>query len=263
MSKKPHILITNDDGIHSPGLMHLCESVKDFARVSIIAPLTEQSGVGMSLTWRHPLRIESMPWTDSVSAWSVSGTPTDCVKMGLSALLTESPPDLIISGINKGSNAGRNALYSGTVAGVIEGVLHNVPGIAFSCWDFTNPDYSPTAPYIAAIIHHVIAHPLPKGTLLNVNFPPESTGKIQGIKLTTQGKEYWAENPEKRFHPADAFHYYWLGARLAEFEEEEDSDIYWLKKGYVAAVPIRIDQTDHHHLKERKHHFDNISVIKK
>lgn len=259
MKKKPRILITNDDGIHSEGLHYLCNAVKDFAEVAIIAPATEQSGVSMSMTWRVPLRIEKILRTDSIKAWSVSGTPADCIKMGCSALL-EAPPDLILSGINRGSNAGRNALYSGTVAGVMEGVLHDIPGIAFSCWDFIQPDYNPTAPYISAIIHHVLENPLPKGTLLNVNFPPNETGKIKGIKLTRQGKEYWAEKPEKRFHPADAFHYYWLGARLAQFEEEEDSDIKWLRAGYVAAVPIRIDNTDHHHLQERKHHFEKIDI---
>lgn len=260
MTKKPHILITNDDGISSEGIRHLWEAVKGLGKISIIAPMTEQSGVGLSLTWREPLHIRKVSWGADTDAWSISGTPADCVKMGISTLLKE-PPDLIISGINQGANSGRNVLYSGTVAGVIEGIIQGVPGIAFSCWDFLNPNYAEAVPYIPAIIQNVLNDPLPVGTLLNVNFPSKTAGKIQGVKLTSQGKEYWAEKPEQRLHPAAGFEYYWLGARLAQFEEEEDSDIAWLRKGFAAAVPMHVgDLTDRSHLKAKKHHFDQISI---
>lgn len=254
--RKPRILITNDDGIHAPGIRYLCNAVKHFATVTIAAPASEQSGVGMAMTFRDPLRIEEMPWRDVSAAWSVSGTPTDCVKMALSTLMNE-PPDLIISGINRGSNAGRNLLYSGTVAGVIEGINHDVPGIAFSCVEYRDPNYAEAEQYIAAITQHMLMHPLPKGTLLNVNFPSHKKGKMLGVKLTRQGQEFWAEKPEKRNHPDNEFHYYWLGARIAQFDEIEDCDISWLSKGYAAAVPVHVGElTDHHHLRNHKDHFE-------
>ena len=126
MSKNFRILIINDDGIHAPGLIHLWKALVDLADVTIIAPAIEQSGVGLGITLRSPLHIESVAWNKGTPAWKISGTPADCVKMALSVIL-KTPPDLIVSGINRGSNSGRNVLYSGTVGGVIEGVLRNIP----------------------------------------------------------------------------------------------------------------------------------------
>ena len=122
MSKKPFLLITNDDGIRAPGIKHLWESVKDHADVAIVAPLVEKSGCGMSITWTKPLHIQEISWESNIPAWSISGTPADCVKMAI-AILLDRRPDFIISGINRGSNAGRTVFYSGTVGGVIEGAL--------------------------------------------------------------------------------------------------------------------------------------------
>ncbi len=256
MKAKPNVLITNDDGIHAPGIKHLWNSLKDVANVTVIAPASEQSAVGLSLTIRHPLRIDRLHWQPHANIWSVSGTPADCVKMALSVVM-DKKPDIIISGINRGGNAGRNVLYSGTVAGAIEGTIQGIPSVALSCWDYHETDYSITNNFICPILQHVMEHPLPKGTLLNVNFPSKSCKTIQGVKLTRQGQEYWAENPDKRLHPAEGQEYYWLGVRLAEFPEVEDSDVSWLKKGYVAAVPVHIGElTDHKHLVERKQSFD-------
>lgn len=255
MKQRPHVLITNDDGINAPGLKQLWLALKDVARVTIIAPAFEQSAVGLSLTIRHPIRIDKVDWAQD--AWCVTGTPADCVKMALSVIMDERP-DYLISGINRGGNAGRNVLYSGTVAGAIEGTLQGIPSIAFSCWDYKNTDYTQAVKYIPSMLQHVMEHPLPKGTLLNVNIPPKTPEGIQGVKLTRQGKEYWAENPDKRYHPAEELAYYWLGVKLASFEDEiEDSDVVWLKKGYVAAVPVHIGElTDHTHLRERRDAFD-------
>lgn len=126
MKKKPKILITNDDGIHAPGIRHLWTALKDIADLVVCAPAMEQSAVGLSITIRHPLHIQKIKWHASESAnaitWAVNGTPADCVKLGLSVIYDEQP-DLIVSGINRGTNAGRNVLYSGTVAGAIESVM--------------------------------------------------------------------------------------------------------------------------------------------
>ena len=255
MHKKPKILITNDDGIHALGLKYLWEALVDFADVTIIAPSTEKSAVGLGITIRDPIQVEAVNWEKGTVAWKVSGTPADCVRMGISVIL-DSPPDLIVSGINRGSNSGRNVLYSGTVGGVIEGVLRNIPGIAFSSVDAASPHYKQAQPFILPLIHHCLEHPLPKGTLLNVNFPSIPT--ILGIKLAKQGRGFWVEDPDKRLHP-EGHSYYWLGGKWQEHEEEEESDVHLLKQGYAAAVPIHVSElTDLSHFQEHKERFNKL-----
>jgi len=258
--KRPYILVTNDDGITAPGLKALWGSLKEFADVIVVAPASEQSAVGLSLTVRQPLLIEQIDWPDS-EVWSINGTPATCVKMALKVILKKAP-DLVISGINRGGNAGRNVLYSGTVAGAIEGTFQGIQSIAFSCSDFMNTDYSIAAKHVPDLVQHVIEHPLPSGTLLNVNFP-KKTSQMKGVKLTRQGKEYWVENPDKRFHPAEQSPYYWLGVKLAEFEENDDCDVVWLKKGYAAAVPVHVGElTDHKLLEQHQSIFNKKFIIK-
>jgi 5'-nucleotidase len=256
MKNRPHILITNDDGVHAPGIRHLWEALSSLADLTVVAPLSEQSATSLSITLRNPLKLEKIDWQNGADVWAVNGTPSDCVKLGMNVVF-EKEPDLIVSGINRGNNAGRNVLYSGTVAGAIEGVLHGVPAIAFSCHDYWDTDYSMTDRHVPKIVRHIIEHPLPYGTLLNVNFPSKELKAIKGYKLTRQGMEYWKEDPTERHHPAERHAYYWLGAKLAEFEEQDDSDVVWLKKGYITAVPIHINElTDHNHLKSHRSRFE-------
>jgi len=175
--------------------------------------------------------------------------------MGMSVILN-SLPDLIVSGINRGANSGRNVLYSGTIGGVIEGALRNVPGIAFSCADFVNPDYAKVQHLIYPLVRHLIEHPLPLGTLLNVNFPNVQT--IRGLKLARQGKGYWIEDPAQRVHP-EGHSYFWHGGKWYEHEEHEESDVHLLKQGFATAVPIHISElTDLKLFHERKPHFDKL-----
>lgn len=256
MTNKPKILITNDDGIHAPGIRHLWNALKDYADLTIVAPALEQSAVGTGISIRVPIRLQQIDWPENGIAWSVTGTPADCVKMGLSVIL-ETKPDLIVSGINRGSNAGRNVLYSGTVGGTIEGVIQGVPGVAFSCLDYIQTNYQKVESYIPKIVQYALEHPLPTGTLFNVNFP-EKHHEIQGFKLTRQGQQLWGELPSKREHPAEGHDYYWLGAQLREFEEHEDSDISWLKKGYIAAVPVYIGELTHEsYFQTKRTHFED------
>lgn len=257
MKKRPKILITNDDGIQAPGIKQLWASLKEIADLFIIAPSVEQSGVGLAITTRSPLHIRREFLFDGSDAWSVTGTPADCVKMAVRVILKH-PPDLIVSGINRGTNAGRNVLYSGTVGGAIEGAMQGYSSIAFSCWDYKDPSYEEASKYIPIMINHVLDHPLPHGTLLNVNFPTKSF-EIKGIKLARQGKEFWKENPDMRHHPAEEQPYYWMGMQRAEFDEHDESDIAWLKKGYIAAVPIQIAElTDIPHFSSKKALFENL-----
>lgn len=240
MNKRPFLLITNDDGIHAPGLKHLWEAVSEFADAAIVAPHQEKSGCGLSITWAKPLQIRPIVWENLTAAWSLNGTPADCVKMALHNLL-EKKPDLVISGVNRGSNAGRTVLYSGTVGGVIEATLKNIPGIAFSFSDETTPSVEASRPYILSLIKHLLTHPLPIGTFLNVNFPAQFPQKARGIRFAKQGKGYWIESPEKRLHP-EGIPYYWLGGKWHHATEEKESDVALLEEGYITAVPIHVGE---------------------
>lgn len=255
MNNKIQILITNDDGIEAKGLWHLWQALADFAELTIVAPSTEKSGVGVGLTLRDPLTIRSVRWDKNTPAWKVNGTPADCVRLAISVILKQKP-DLIVSGINRGSNAGRNVLYSGTIGGVIEGALRGVPGVAFSCEQFDDPQYHLAEKHVQSIVRHIIKNPLSKGTILNVNFP--DANEIRGVKLARQGKGYWIEDPQQRMHP-DGDLYYWHGGKWHDHEEHEESDVALLKQGYAAAVPIHIDElTDHHFLNQNKDLFDQL-----
>lgn len=254
MEKKPQILLTNDDGISAPGLKSLWETLSEVGELLIIAPDKEQSGVGSAITIHNPIQIFPVEWDNATPAWKVSGTPADCIRMGLS-VICKTPPDLILSGINKGANSGRNVLYSGTVGGVIEGTLRGVPGIAFSCCSFTNPDYHATQRWIHSIVSYILKHPLPLGTFLNVNFPEKLP--IRGLKFARQGRGYWIENPEERFHPA-GHSYYWLGGRWKDHQETIESDVHLLEEGYAAAVPIHVGElTDLSCFHTKKCDFDS------
>lgn len=258
MLNRPRILVTNDDSIYAPGLRQLCDTLKEFADITVVAPAMEQSGVGLGITVRTPLEIHEHPLDSVFRAWAVTGTPADCVKMATSVIL-DWHPDLIVSGINRGSNAGRNLLYSGTVGGVIEGVLRGIPGVAFSVCGYENPDFKRTDKYIKKVVRYLLETPLSGGTLLNVNFPYDHHEEIKGLRLARQGKGYWMENPDKRLHPSEKQSYYWLGSRHMSFDEHEDSDIHLLNEGYAAAVPVHVSElTDHKDLSERKALFDSL-----
>lgn len=253
--KKPKILITNDDGIHAEGIWHLWHALVDVADVTIIAPSSERSGVGMGLTLHKPITINPVKWDKGTPAWKVSGNPADCVRFGIRIVLEEKP-DLIVSGINRGSNAGRNVLYSGTIGGVIEGALRQTPGIAFSSTEFETPRFEMIESYIAPMVQHILEHPLSSGTILNVNFPTKFP-TFKGVKLARQGRGLWIEDPDHRVHP-DGAPYFWHGGQWFHHDEHEESDVALLEQGYVTAVPIHIDElTDHAFLKNRKEHFES------
>lgn len=237
---RPFLLIVNDDGIHAPGLKHLWQAVHPFAEVAIVAPQSEKSGCGLGITWTKPLHIHPVSWELDTPAWALNGTPADCVKMALAVLL-EKRPNMIISGVNRGSNSGRTVLYSGTIGGVIEGALKGIPGIAFSFSDFDVPPLSATGKYIFPLIQHFLDHPLPSGTLLNVNFPYHCKDGVKGLKIAKQGKSYWKEAPDRRIHP-EGIPYYWLGGAWGAVDEDPLSDVAYLEQGYVAVTPIHVGE---------------------
>jgi 5'-nucleotidase len=252
--KKPKILITNDDGIGSPGLKSLWNAVANFADVTIIAPASDQSGVGVGITLRTPLQIIADNWENNTPAWKVTGTPADCVKLALSIVLKEKP-DLIISGVNRGSNSGRTVLYSGTVGGVIEGAIRGIPGIAFSLDNVVDPNFQSMEKYILPLVQHALEHPLPRGTIYNVNFPQDT---IQGIRMARQGRSYWVDDPDRRIHP-EGSPYFWLGGKWDSHDEHEESDVHLLRQGYATVVPIYVDELTNHSLfEDRKEIFNKL-----
>jgi len=255
MNRKPKILITNDDGITASGIWHLWHALHDKADLTIVAPAIQKSGTGLGLTLHKPITINPVKWEHSTAAWKVSGTPADCVRFGLRLVLNDKP-DLIVSGINKGSNAGRNVLYSGTMGGVIEGAMKDIPGIAFSSVEFDEPRYESIEPYVFPLVEHILEHPLSKGTVLNVNFPSKFEN-FKGVKLARQGQSLWVEDPDERVHP-DGEPYFWHGGQWSHHDEHDDSDISLLSQGFVTAVPIHVHElTDHDVLEKRKDHFES------
>ena len=248
---RPFFLIINDDGITAPGIKHLWQAVHEYGDTAIVAPHAEKSGCGLSITWTKPLHVRPFPWEGGTPAWSLNGTPADCVKMACSAIL-EKRPQMILSGINRGSNAGRNVLYSGTIGGIIEGIFKNIPGIAFSFCDYEVPPVSVTKKYIVPLIKHFLEHPLPQGTLLNVTFPYNCKEGVKGFRMAKQGRGYWVEAPDRRIHP-EGIPYYWLGGEWKEVEEDPESDVCLLGQGYITGVPIHVGQlTDSDALKQQK-----------
>lgn len=250
--KKPFILITNDDGIFAPGIKHLWRALVEYADLAIVAPATDQSGVGLGITTRAPLYVTGTAWERDTPAWAVSGTPADCVRMAMGTILKRTP-DLIVSGVNRGSNSGRILLYSGTVGGAIEGTLRGIPSVAFSCTEYDHPNYALTEKHIYSVVSYLLTNPLPFGTLLNVNFP---LGEIKGFKLARQGRGYYQEDPHLREHP-EGYPYYWLSCKWSHAEEEADSDNALLEQGYMTAVPIHASElTDLEHLNKERTSFE-------
>lgn len=253
MSAKPHILITNDDGIHAKGIYHLWNALKDHAIVTVVAPDKQQSGSAAAITIHSPLNLQRLSW-NAADAWQVSGTPADCVRLSLSLLLDQEP-DLIVSGINRGGNHGSALWYSGTVGSLIEGALKGVPGIAFSCVDYMHSNYEAAEPYIWPIVKHSLEHPFPQGNILNVNFPEDSAPR--GVKLARQGKGYWTEEKLKRSQELEDNYRILHTPSWRHFDEHEESDVALLRQGFVTVVPVKIQElTDHDFLEERKAHFD-------
>lgn len=257
--KRPFILICNDDGIHSRGIRHLYNAIKPFADCVVAAPLVEKSGAGLSITFTKPLQIQTIHWDDEINtpAYRINGTPADCVKLAVTVLL-DKKPDLIVSGINKGSNAGRNVLYSGTIGAVIEGVLKKIPGIAFSCSELTDPNFLSAEKYIYPIIDYFLKNPIEPDSFLNVNFPKKEK-TIKGFKIASQGVGYCLEIPDKRLHP-NGHTYYWMATDWNKEEEKnEHSDVTLLEDGYITAVPVNIgDLTCKKQFEKHKESFEKI-----
>ncbi|HZM90690.1 MAG TPA: 5'/3'-nucleotidase SurE [Blastocatellia bacterium] len=238
------ILVTNDDGIHSAGIIALAEALRSLGDVVVVAPAHEMSAASHSLTLTRPLRIEEI----DDHHFAVDGTPTDCVTLAMNHLLKDGLPDLVVSGINKGGNLGEDVSYSGTVAGALEASIYGLPGIAVSLVQRTDFDFGPAAEFAAELARRVLGDGLPRGTLLNVNVPP---GPVRGARVTRQGTKNVRPNIIEGTDPRQR-KYYWIGEEALEWNEEAGTDYAALGHGLVSITPLRTDMTDYRVLDDFK-----------
>ncbi|MBF0594047.1 MAG: 5'/3'-nucleotidase SurE [Candidatus Omnitrophica bacterium] len=244
-----HILLTNDDGIRAPGIAALFKQLTTFSRVTIVAPEGERSSISQAITLDHPLYHSMVPFLGKTQGHSLSGTPADCVKFALAVLLKKDRPDIIVSGINRGSNDGCSVFYSGTVAAAREGALQGLPSIAVSLDEWDNPNFAPSAIIGAKIVRTIINKKLPKGTFLNVNVPP---GIPRGTRWTCQCRVPIHSEFRRRKDPGGR-EYYWLTGRPPAGPNEKTSDSYLLARGFATVTPVHCDSTDYITLKS----YDN------
>jgi 5'-nucleotidase len=230
----PLLLVTNDDGVHAPGLAALADALGELGEVWVVAPEREQSACGHALTLHRPLRTHR--WDER--RFAVNGTPSDCVNLGVLGFLPERPV-LIASGINHGSNLGDDVTYSGTVSAAMEGTLLGVPSIAVSLME--GGDVAEAARVARQIAMRVLVEGLAPKTLLNVNVP---AGTVRGIRLTRLGHRVYSEKIVEQTDPRGRTHY-WIGAGPPEWEALEGTDMGAVHEGYVAVTPLHMDLTNH------------------
>ncbi len=241
---QPNILVTNDDGIHSPGIQALEEALSKIGKVTVVAPDRERSAVSHSITLHHPLRaVETSP-----QHFSVDGTPTDCVLLGVLELMKEKP-DLVVSGINIGPNLGDDITFSGTVAAAMEGTLLGIPSIAMSLVTRTRIDFEPAADFARQLSLRVIQKGLPKDTLLNVNVPALPENEIQGVKFVKHGKRIYRDKIIKKIDPRGRL-YYWIGGEEPHYHKEIDTDFHAIEQNYISITPIHMELTNDEVLEE-------------
>jgi 5'-nucleotidase len=243
---RPLILVTNDDGITSKGILTLVNVMKELGDVLVVAPDSPQSGMGHAITVGESLRLEENFIFEGVQAFECSGTPADCVKMARHFVMKDQrKPDIIVSGVNHGSNSSISVLYSGTMSAAIEGAIEGTPSIGFSLCDYNhNADMSHIPKYIKMITQQVLEKSLPKGVALNVNFPAKSDHNLKGIKVCRQANAQWVEDFDARFDPYGR-RYFWMVGNFVNFDKGEDNDEWAIANNYVSVVPCQFDLTAH------------------
>jgi 5'-nucleotidase len=246
------ILVTNDDGIQAGGLSVLEEVARSLSDdVWVVAPETDQSGVAHSLTLHDPLRVREL----GERRYSVRGTPTDCVIMGVREILP-GRPDLVLSGVNRGQNAADDVTYSGTIAGAMEGTLMGIRSMALSqaySWGKgAKVDYEATRAHAAPLIRKLLSFSFPSDILLNLNFPACAPEDVRGTRVTRQGKRKVSELAVDARTDGRGVPYYWLAFRGGEETPPEDTDLAALTAGMISVTPLKLDLTAHDLLGELK-----------
>lgn len=243
-----HVLLTNDDGIHAPGLWALYHAFTGRHRLTVVAPDRERSAVGHGITLHQPIRSQITRVDGSLSGHAVNGTPADCVKLGLAELL-DAPPDLVVSGINPGANVGINVNYSGTVAAAKEAAMAGIPAMAVSIMAPGDGHFEGAARFTESLAGRYGDWKLPAGTFLNVNFPDLPMNEIRGVRWSRQGNGVFAQHFDKRRDPRNRT-YYWQGCDGQGAYDHPDIDGAALADRYISITPIKCDMTDYDSLRE-------------
>lgn len=247
------ILISNDDGIFALGIQTLANTLAAAGHeVTVVCPDRERSATGHGLTLHDPIRAEEVSgiFDPRVKAWSCSGTPADCVKLALGALLDQFP-DFVLSGINHGANLGTDILYSGTVSAAMEGTIEGIPSIAFSLTSFTYREFQPAADFALRLLTQLEHQPLPEPLLLNVNIPPVPAAEIAGVKITRQGIRRYFDTFQKRIDPRGKTYYWLSGEVLQDVEQPEhlhlppeiEIDVRAIKDNFITVTPLQFNLT--------------------
>lgn len=258
------ILVSNDDGINAEGIRILAQELSKIAEVSVVAPLSEKSGTSHCLTTTIPLRAKPkvLPGITQ-KAWSVDGTPADCVKLALDVLLADDKPDIVISGINHGPNLGTDMIYSGTVAAALEGYLNGYPAIAVSAAGIRHNDgngnYQAAAELVSKLCLQMQTDNYQPRMFLNVNVPGKEPADIKGVKYTYMGWRWYTEPFGKRTDPRGQ-EYYWLQGKFDDSKCGEGSDVEACNNGYATITPLQSDWTNHSLLRELQEKNINFDV---
>jgi len=235
------ILISNDDGIEAEGINQLRLFLQEDHELFVVAPDRERSASGHKITMDRPLRVKERTYPGSrTQGWAVDGTPADCVKLGLEALVP-GPPDLVIAGINFGPNLGTDVLYSGTVSAALEGLINGVPAIAISLASYEYYDFSEAGKLIRELVTK-LGKEITQNSLLNINIPP---CRPRGIKVTKLGNRRYINIFDKRIDPRGKV-YFWMGGEPFDKDEEDpDTDVWAVREGYASITPLHFDLTAH------------------
>lgn len=247
----PTILISNDDGIESDGIRALWREIRKFAEVIVVAPHTQQSAVGHSITVSNPIRVRKNLIDKNFYGYAVEGSPADSVKLAVRNLLKGKKIDLLLSGINHGANTAINIIYSGTVSAATEGTILGIPSIAISLTSFTYNNFAVAAKFGSTIAKLVLRKGLPHGTLLNVNVPAVPKSKIKGVMFTRQGKSFWDDYYDSRIDPNNR-EYFWLTGKMAVLDKGVEYDQIAIQENYISVTPVHYDLTNYEFLEEMK-----------
>lgn len=249
-SDKPLILISNDDGFQAKGINELVMFLRDIADLIVVAPDGPRSGASGAITSASPVNYVKIREEEGLVVYKCSGTPVDSVKLALHALVPR-VPDMVIGGINHGDNSSVNVHYSGTMGVAIEGCLKGIPSIGFSlCNHSSDADFSPSCPFVRAIVSTTLEKGLPYGTCLNVNFP--DTDNLKGIRICRQTDGVWINEFAECNSPRGAGYYWLTGSYKNNEPDSTDTDHWALDNGYVAVTPTKIDVTSYKLMEEMK-----------
>lgn len=239
------ILLTNDDGIHAPGILAVKNALDALGEVIMVAPERPRSAAGHAITLHKPLRIVPVTLPDGTEGFATNGTPTDCVTLGLEIVM-QNRCDLVVSGINAGANLGWDLTYSGTVAAAIEGAVLGISSFAISVVTDHGAkgaiDFGPAAAFAVELAKHIAADPLPPATLLNVNVPHLPQEDLRGVTVTHQGRREYVDRIVAREDPSGR-PYYWLAGSIREDVPDPGSDVHAVLERQISVTPVHLDMT--------------------